>query len=50
MANYYERVFANPAIATTNVDYQRAIDLLPITPTSVETFARRYREQFSGRP
>ena len=47
VTSYYEQVFANPAIMTTNVDYRRAIDLLPITPTSMEDFARRYRDQFN---
>lgn len=47
VVGYYEQVYANPSMATTNVDYQRAIDLLPITPTSVEDFARKYRDQFT---
>lgn len=47
VTSYYEQVFANPSIATTNVDHRQAVDLLPITPTSVEDFARRHREQFS---
>ena len=47
VTSYYEQVFANPAIMTTNVDYRRAIDLLPIAPTSVEDFARINANQFS---
>jgi uncharacterized protein YbjT (DUF2867 family) len=47
VTSYYEQVFANPSMATTNVNYRRAVDLLPITPTSVEDFARRYRDHFS---
>jgi NAD(P)H dehydrogenase (quinone) len=47
VAGYYEQVFADPSMMTTNVDYRRAIDLLPIAPTSVEDFARIYASQFS---
>jgi uncharacterized protein YbjT (DUF2867 family) len=48
VVGYYEQVYANPSMATTNVDYRRAVDLLPITPTSVEDFARKYRDQFTN--
>ncbi|KQW79187.1 hypothetical protein ASC89_12885 [Devosia sp. Root413D1] len=47
VASYYEQVFVDPSKMTTNVDHQRVVDLLPITPTSVEDFARMYRSQFS---
>jgi NAD(P)H dehydrogenase (quinone) len=47
VTSYYEQVFANPAIATTNVDHSRAVDLLPISPTSVEDFARSHRDKFT---
>lgn len=47
VTSYYEQVFANPSMMTTNVDYRRAIDLLPIAPTSVEDFARIYKDQFT---
>ena len=47
VTSYYEQVFANPSMMATNVDYRRAIDLLPILPTSVEEFARVYKDQFT---
>ena len=47
VASYYEQVFANPSMMTTDVDYARAIDLLPIAPTTVEAFARIHRNLFS---
>lgn len=47
VTSYYEQVFANPSMMTTNVDYQRTVALLPITPTSVEDFARLHRDHFN---
>lgn len=40
---YYRSIFENPAIMTTNVDHQKAIDALPITPMAVEDWARLYQ-------
>ena len=47
VTSYYEQVFANPSMMTTDVDYARAVDLLPITPTPVEAFAGMHRSLFS---
>ncbi|MQW88233.1 SDR family oxidoreductase [Sinorhizobium saheli] len=47
VASYYEKVFADPSMMTTNVDFDRAVGALPIAPTSVEDFCRIYKEQFT---
>lgn len=44
---YYEGVGADPAKATTNVDFARTLALLPIEPTSLEQFARKYSGAFT---
>lgn len=40
--SYYRSIFENPAIMTTNVDHQHALKALPISPMSIEDFARLY--------
>lgn len=43
IVGYYSAVFDNPDMMSTNVDHQAAMDALPITPLSVEGWARRYQ-------
>ena len=45
--DYYKSIFNNPAIMSTNVDYPKVVDTLPITPTSIQDFAGIYREYLS---
>lgn len=45
---YYQSVFDNPDIMTTNVDHDKAIATLPIKPTSVEDWVRMYRDALSN--
>lgn len=40
---YYTSVFENPAMMTTDVDHQAAVDALPITPISMEAWASIYK-------
>ncbi len=47
VVKYYEEVGAEPAKATTNVDFAHALAMLPIEPTSMEQFARRYAGAFT---
>lgn len=47
VTRYYEEVFADPAKATTNVDFARAVALLPIEPTTMEQFARKHAVAFA---
>ena len=39
---YYSAVFDNPDMMSTIADHQAALDLLPITPLSVEGWSRIY--------
>lgn len=40
---YNESIFKNPAMMTTDADHQKALDALPIEPTSIEDWARMYQ-------
>lgn len=44
---YYRSIFENPAIMTTNVDHHHALKSLPISPMSIEDFARLYAKAFT---
>lgn len=44
---YYRSIFENPAMMTTNVDHRNALEALPITPMSIEDFARFYKAAFN---
>ncbi|HWU62644.1 MAG TPA: NmrA family NAD(P)-binding protein [Ensifer sp.] len=51
IVGYYRSIFENPAMMTTNVDHLKALQALPITPMSIEDFARFYGAAFnSGNP
>jgi NAD(P)H dehydrogenase (quinone) len=43
IVSYCSAVFEQPEMMSTNVDHQAALDLPPITPMSVEDWARMYR-------
>ena len=43
IVGYYRSIFDNPDIMTTNVDHQKALAALPITPMSIEGWARMYQ-------
>lgn len=47
ITGYYRSIFENPAMMTTNVDHQKALDSLAIEPTSVEDFVRLYTGAFN---
>lgn len=47
VTKYYEEVAADPSKATTNVDFGRTLAILPIAPTSMEQFARKYAPAFA---
>lgn len=42
--SYYRSIFENPAIMTTDADHKHALKALPISPMSVEDFARFYAD------
>lgn len=43
IVGYYEAVFAQPEMMSTDVDHKAALDLLPITPMSIADWTRIYR-------
>jgi uncharacterized protein YbjT (DUF2867 family) len=45
---FYDQVFAQPELMSTNVDHDATLAILPITPLSFEAWARRYREVLIG--
>jgi len=47
--SHYKAVFDDPTRMGTNIDFGHAIAELPIVPTSMEAFARRYRDYFTKR-
>jgi uncharacterized protein YbjT (DUF2867 family) len=47
-AAFYEAVYDNPALLSTNVNYDRLSERLSITPTTMEGFARRHAVAFGG--
>lgn len=47
VTRYYEEVFADPSKATTNIDFDRTLALLPIKPTTMEQFARNHAASFT---
>lgn len=46
---YYRSIFENPAIMTTNVDHQKSLEALPITPLTVEGWARMHQDALTSR-
>lgn len=47
IAAFYESVHDNPAVMSTAIDYAALQQLLPIAPTTMEAFVRRYRAAFT---
>lgn len=50
IAAFYESVHENPAILSTAIDYPALQKILPIAPTTLEAFARRYSSAFTSDP
>lgn len=46
IVRYYSSVFDNPDVMSTDVDHAAALSLFPITPLSMENWARRYSVAF----
>lgn len=47
VTGYYRSVFENPANMTTNIDFQKVLESLSISPFSIEDWASIYRHSFS---
>lgn len=48
-AAFYEEVYRNPALLSTNIDYAALSRLMRIDPVPLEEFARRHAAVFGGR-
>lgn len=48
IVDHYQMVFNHPEIMTTDIDHQKALDLLAIEPVSIEDWARTYRGYLSN--
>lgn len=47
VVSHYRNIFANPEIMTTNVDFRKTLEVLPIIPMTFEDFTRLYKVFFS---
>jgi len=47
-AAFYETVYADPEILSTRIDYAALSGMLRISPTTMESFARRHAQAFGG--